>query len=239
MKQTGILYSPDMIQAILDLIKKVTLRLRGLEKINADPDSWECARFHDGVAKFCEKHNYINEQYIKCPYGKVGDVLYAREAYYQYGHWEEIPGVKTKTGKQKWKFVPDSKEILFEAPVEYRKGRHHKDPYTPAWHKRLARFMPKEYARIWLEVTGLCVEKVRDITEEQAMLEGAMLGIFREGPNTLKKEYHLELNNHARYREGFKYIWHQINGRESWDNNDWVFAISFKVLSTTGKPDNL
>lgn len=97
--------------------------------------------------------------------------------------------------------------------------------------------MPKEAARIWLRVKEVRVERLQDITEQDAAAEGADKGIFRYGPNTLKHECHLETNNHAHYFDGFKYLWMTINGYESWKQNPWVWVVSFEVLSTTGKPE--
>ena len=96
--------------------------------------------------------------------------------------------------------------------------------------------MPKAAARIWLKVVNVRVERLHEITEQDAIAEGAQCGIFRYGPNVCKGEYHLEINRHADYTDGFKYVWHQINGRESWDANPWVWVVELEVLSTTGRP---
>ena len=54
-----------------------------------------------------------HELKVRLPW-QVGDKLWVRESYYQYGHWEPIVGEKTKTGLQKWGFVPDE----FRDPVQ-------------------------------------------------------------------------------------------------------------------------
>lgn len=109
---------------------------------------------------------------FKCPYGVPGDRLWVREEHYRFGHWEPVQGVRTKGGRQKWKFVADTTEVLFDAPPSFRRGRHHKDPEIKAWHKRLGRFMPKSLARTWLEITGVRVERLQDISEADALAEG-------------------------------------------------------------------
>ena len=96
-------------------------------------------------------------------YGKYppGSRLWVREEHYQFGHWEPIEGVLTKGGRQKWKFVADTNEVLFDAPELFRKARNAKAPATPAWHKRLARFMPRRFSRTILEVVSETVERVQ------------------------------------------------------------------------------
>ena len=98
-------------------------------------------------------------------------------------------------------------------------------------------FMPKEANRIKLEITGIRVEKLCDITEEDAMAEGSERGIYRTGPKYT--QFHLELNHHASYKDGYKFIWETINGKDSWGKNPWVWVLSFKkvnALETSESP---
>lgn len=81
--------------------------------------------------------------------------------------------------------------------------------------------MPKEAARIWLEVTNVRVERLHDISRGDCMAEGCPF------PNMAK-----ETNPKA----WFSNLWQSINGQESWDANPWVWVVEFKVLSTAGKP---
>lgn len=246
-KETAATFTNLMVSAILEDIKNVTRR-----KFRSQPEGGPMPREEWGAEQRHLGRSAASADmfpfYLKgrgavsysCPYGRVGDWMYVREEYYQYGHWEMAVGEKTKGGKQKWKFVPDNEDIIFYEPVGVRKGRHHNDPYTPAWHKRLARFMPKRYARIWLEVTNVDAERVQDITEEQAKAEGIrecvwqdIHGVYRIA-DTRSEAFLGEIGD---YRTAFECLWKQINGKDSWNNNDWVFAVSFKVLSKTGKPE--
>lgn len=242
-------FSDDMSLSIRDLLKTKTRRAvkggfdpQGLDFVHIveheDPKLGHQAYFKD------EKGRHLG---IKCPY-RPGDIMYVRETYYQTGRWAEVPGKKTKGGKEKWEFVPISEYVLFDAPPEgsFRKARNRKDPHSVTWHKRLGRFMPKKYARTWLEVVSVKVERLQDITDDDALKEGIEWKIKfpKEAPD---ERYYRDYEFNDRFaagilfkaRHSFKTLWRKINGKESWDANPWVWVIEFKVLSTTGRPDNL
>jgi hypothetical protein len=176
-------------------------------------------------------HDLMHDELLKrCPYGQPGDPIYVRETYFQRGHWEPVNGKKTKGGKQKWEFSPESREIQFVEPAEYRKARDAKDPFTVAWHKRLGRFMPRRYSRITLEITDIRVQRLQDITAEDARAEGVdqcskkvrkidLLGANKDVADGIY------LNA---FRWEFRDLWERINGPKSWDANPWVWAVTFK-----------
>jgi hypothetical protein len=88
--------------------------------------------------------------------------------------------------------------------MEFRKGMHHKDPHHVGWYKRLARFMPKAAARIWLEVTDIRVDRLQEIKHYLKP---------KYGPSSI---------------HSFETLWTKINGPESWKANPWVWVVSFK-----------
>ncbi|MFV1850160.1 MAG: hypothetical protein ACMZ66_05570 [Thalassospira sp.] len=187
---------------------------------------------------------------VKCPYGKPGDLLYVRESYFQRGHWEPVNGKKTKGGKQKWAFTPESHDIQFSEPDEYRKARDAKDPFTVAWHQRLGRFMPRRYSRITLEVADVRVERLQDISEEDAKAEG----VYRDEDRPEEHDYRnnewmcpkcagtglftaygwggvipdADCSECDTSKQKFEHLWTSINGDDSWRANPWVWAVSFK-----------
>lgn len=205
-KEKPILFSGPMVRAIIDGRKTQTRRIVKDQVVEG------------GTA-------------LGCPYGTVGDQLWVKEAYYQFGNWEKVSGVKTKTGRQKWKFVPDDKfRITFDAPTLFRKGRHHKDPYTSAWHKRLGRFMPKSASRITLEITAVRVERLQDITEDDAMAEGIILAGSRFDTPHIHNEEEYQRALQFGAIDIYKSLWESINGPGSWTVNPWVWVIEFKKL---------
>lgn len=243
-----------MVQALLDGRKTQTRRL-----VNPQPiDSVEKdGNLYEGNLKGYVKVDYHPDWQHQFAYHfanwKKSNVLWVREEHYRYGHWEEVEGAYRKTGRQKWRFIAVREQVLYDAPEEFRKGRHHRDPYTNAWHKRLARFMPKSFARIWLQVTDVRVERLQDISEEDAIAEGvkpAHCDSNENCPSLLCKEKCSAIGDWWNYRapdgEGFpafsarssfESLWETINGADSWQANPFCWVIGFKVLSTTGKPD--
>lgn len=153
----------------------------------------------------------------QCPQGAPGDLLLVRETHYRYGHWEPVEGVKTKGGRQKWKFVADDDRVFYDIADcggYARLGRHHKDPATPAWHKRLARFMPRALSRITLEVVSVRVERLQDI-------QNRPLDIAAEGQPR---------DSHLGDLQWYRLLWESINGEGSWSANPWVWVIEFRKL---------
>jgi hypothetical protein len=212
-----ILFSTPMVKALLDGRKTMTRRtIKGFTyKIN--------------------EHGNYNYDYVKsknvchlatnsdvalmndplfglvdyCPYGKVGDVLWVRETHYRYGRWVK-DGI-SKKGKQKWKFVhfKDVSEIKFvnNPPALVAKNAFRET----AWYKRNSLFMPKSATRIFLLNEGVKVERLHDISENDAVKEGV-----------LRRDLFLEL-------------WMSINGMESLNANPFVWAVSFKKIE---KPED-
>lgn len=219
-KERPILFSGAMVRAILNGSKTQTRRVvkpqpandpaihHPIEPYRTSGGDWNWVLAATGMG---------TGDPFPCPYGKPGDLLWVREEHYRFGHWEPVPGVSTKGGRQKWRFVADADETLFDAPDEYRKGRHHKDPSTPAWHKRLARFMPRSVSRITLEITDVRVERLNDINEQDAEAEG--IDFMREIPDA---------DETLRASKLFEVLWESINGIGSWSLNPWVWVIEFR-----------
>ena len=77
--------------------------------------------------------------------------------------------------------------------------------------------MPRAASRITLEVTGVRVERLQDISEADAQAEGC-------------EPMHLDdLGQTWRtYKRGYQALWEQINGPGSWDANPWVWCVEFR-----------
>lgn len=179
-----ILFSTEMVRAILDGRKTQTRRVvkdKMLQENNGDVDE-----------------EFLLLTMDKCPYGKVGNVLWVRETYrHQMGsyRYKASPNVVIKTQNMGASMVSDK------------------------WKPSI--FMPKAACRIFLEITSIRVERLQDISEQDAKAEG-----------TSPKEG-IIFKRIERYDEAFERLWISINGLESWDSNPWVWVIEFKQTAKT------
>lgn len=144
---------------------------------------------------------------IPCPYGNVGDALYVRETWAPH---PQYAGMKPKT-------MPRHEAI-------YRASSHMKEPWAGGrW--RPAIHMPRWASRITLEVTGVRAEHLQDISEEDARAEG-MPSSDGHPVNGLPTSLVVEA------RDEFRRLWDKLNSeRAPWDNNPFVWVLSFKRLT--------
>lgn len=169
--------------------------------------------------------NYACEEEIsRAPYAK-GDRLWCREEHFQFGHWEADPLKHTAGGREKWYFASDTDEVRFEAPAEFRKGRDQSDPATPAWHKRLGRFMFRKHSRLTLYVTEVRVERLQDISEEDARAEGV------ECDSNGWRDYLMpQTQCCSTAKASYRTLWDSINGAGASADDTWVACYSFKPV---------
>lgn len=143
---------------------------------------------------------------VKCPYGSKGDVLWVRET------WAKVPASAYCQSNGVLQMPLDDPSMV----AVFKAGWNRSSPlWKPSIH------MPKITARIWLQITNIKVERLHGITEADAIAEGVEPFGFRIKNSAIRL---------------FQQLWQSINGEESWNTNPWVWVISFKVLSTTGKP---
>ena len=213
MKEIPILFSTPMVQAILAGRKKQTRRVAAVpvhDHYGTDIMDWGLSKHpykKDGKWLYNVQSDVdsYNTFELKAKYGQPGDLLWVRET------WR---GIEQDYGLPRYEYKATESINLT-------------DKWKPSIH------MPKEAARIWLQVTDIRVERLHDITEDDAIAEGVeKLGDFVFP----YKHYASNTASCVDAKTSFRTLWQEINGDESWEANPWLWVISFKVLSTTGKP---
>lgn len=228
-KEIPILFSTPMVQALLSGTKTVTRRI-----VKKQPDRL-CqyvpigteAYFHgDGPDGWRPSTMHtLQEACLQCPvvwryrpkYGVVGDILWVRETF---------------------GFVPTGKgeKIGYKADHE-----------GPMWNKwKPSIHMPKAACRLYLKVKSVRMERLHDITEEDAKAEGVEALDFERYehdwsvcPQCGGTGLHGALGAGLGYMEvdcttcdthvkRYKHLWNYINGPEAWDLNPWVWVVEFE-----------
>ena len=237
MKERPILFSAPMVRAIMDSRKTQTRRI-----INPQP-------YIDGMGNFCWNGRNFGQdsngpciqaiaspipssetKRICCPYGKPGDLLYIKEAAWMW--CEKKPNGTTKTGKQKWLYEP-----LREAPVVYcadhpdkptLKIAHEETGNEWGWRKKIGRFLPRWASRTTLEIVSVRVERLSDISEEDAIADGCIKFPFED--SCAYTFYENDKTGHATHTGAYRKLCESLNGSGSWDLNPWVWVVEFKTL---------
>lgn len=207
MKERPILFNAAMVRAILDGNKTQTRRVAKLTSSAHVKEVGGHRRWHPADS----------EATLACPYGQVGDRLWVREAFRL---------VKTLPGGAAGDSVPPSMVLdstrKFEADGATSLPDRVFGKLCPGIH------MPRWFSRITLEITGVRVQRLNEISEEDARAEGITDGGCLNCGNS---ETDCEcLNPRPDARDSFIHLWQSINGEGSWLSNPWVWVVEFKRL---------
>lgn len=200
MSTKPILFNTEMVRANLDGRKSCTRRL--VKGFVPDDAIWGYTAFTPKGYISCRGTfaDGYGEKFFKLPY-QTGDILYVRET------WSK--------GLERYIYRAD----YSDTEKFYRNGKE----IEMKWHPSIR--MPKEAARIWLNVTDVRVERLQEITEAGAEAEGAN---FKNGKNVGFEE---KMNRTA--IERFAEIWNSTIkkanlDRYGWDASPWVWVIEFE-----------
>lgn len=157
--------------------------------------------------------------HVRCPYGQPGDRLIVKEAAWVWCRKEQ-DGL-TRTGRPKFRYISLGRFVHYQATEEKPTYRVNSAP-DQGWRLKIGRYLPRWASRITLEVLGVRVERLQDISEEDARAEGVALedGQWTDEDGTLRSDY----------RTAFRRLWISINGQDSWDANPWVWVVEFRRL---------
>ncbi|MCX8533073.1 hypothetical protein [Chryseobacterium luquanense] len=144
---------------------------------------------------------------------QMEDVLWVRETFQQ--------TIMTKSG---------NKAFLFKADLDLF------DPEIVSWSPSI--HMPKEAARMFLKILNVRVERVQDISNEDAIAEGIeYIGDIRD--SAIFRNY-MRPGKEKQFDYGFPHnsfssLWEKINGKASWKQNPFVWVYEYQIIE---KPEN-
>lgn len=220
MKETGLMFKAPLVRAILADQKTQTRRIikdqligeRWCESRPAGRQYLEWQGQPTCGSGVWDVPEYNAE--IVSPFGLIGDRIYVRETW-QHANFPLGPYDKDTTVFYRTDYLDDPHGPDGERSPE-GKYRH----WQPSIH------MPKDAARIWLEVTGVRVERLQQISEADAQAEGCSIECMTPTGDD---------SGSAIYGPGgFAALWESTGG--DWAANPWVWVIDFKTISTTGRP---
>ncbi len=100
-------------------------------------------------------------------------------------------------------------------------------------------YMPRWASRITLEVTDVRVERVQEISEDDALAEGIEPGEVCRHPEICGRAGESALQ--CMQAHHFLHLWDSINGKKpgcSWDDNPWVWVIEFRHIDGLDEGDH-
>ncbi|WP_122678430.1 hypothetical protein [Pseudomonas viridiflava] len=203
-KERPILFSAPMVRAILSGQKTVTRR--EVKK----PAALDCL-----AAGFEPAFLALPGNADLCPYGKVGDRLWVREAWQADAQVNEVA----------------PRELSHGEPIRYPADGASRQTgcsmITPG-KTRPSIHMPRWVSRLLLEITAVRVERLQDISEEQAKAEGVRLYTDHAA---LGDWWHVEgiETYSADPRKSFELLWTSVGG--DWKANPWVWVFEFKRVT--------
>ncbi len=216
MKERPILFSGPMVRAILEGRKTQTRRA-----VKTDLVSYNLATCEEGPLDARQIKNQV-----KCPYGKPGDRLWVRENWYYYDKYESRNFCETRKIPYSPDGVMPGAEGFHLRRIRYEATEGNPDPVSP-WRIRPSIHMPRWASRITLEITGLRVERLNDISEADAVAEGVRYMGEGEG----YEDYCLGPGTWCTSaKASFASLWVSINGSDSLSANPWVWVLEFKRL---------
>jgi len=227
-----ILFSGEMVRAILEGRKTQTRRVVKTLVNTVDGTEYCFHLTKDGMWEVgFDYQNGMGDflRYMKCPYGQIGDRLWVRETFHQ--HY--------------------SGGVLGGRPC-YRADNDCLNPSNIIpWKHSI--FMPRWASRITLEIVNVRVERLQDISENDASKEGCNLEWYANNagsanlwpcptcggnqvyPTAYPPDYgviEVDCDDCNTSKKMFKHLWESINNKTyPWDSNPWVWVVEFKVVS--------
>ncbi|MBK5373552.1 hypothetical protein JFT81_02740 [Pseudomonas sp. TH43] len=235
-KERPILFSAPMVRAILDGRKTVTRRPVKTDWIQSDR-----APLNTAPGLF---HFWCSGEHV-CPYGEPGQRLWVRETWYC-DHDDVMRGPYLEPDNLDVREAREDGTLVYAAD-----GLTPYEQEQPVWKPSI--LMPRWACRILLEITDVRVERLQDISEEQAKAEGCFFtdhgkACFHSGKG-VRDAAHCELPE-STHQQRNGWMWDQTTSHEQclgsarnafgnlwqttggdWAANPWVWVIEFKRVT--------
>ena len=216
-KERPILFNTEMVKAILDGRKTQTRRI-----IKPQPKGmceWDQKEIFENIQKqnhvdyegnhfFAFHYDDKESQFVKCPFGKVGDRFWVKENYRTLCNVDMFKPSHLNLGDP----------ILYQSDGSMKKANHHAVFSSASFGKcRPSIFMMKWMSRINLEITNIRVERIGSISIDDAKKEGVDCS---KSPGA-----HYIL---------FQRLWDSIYEKQGlgFDANPWVWIVDFKRVQS-------
>lgn len=206
MRERPILFNAEMVRAVLDGRKSQTRRIlspRQLKMIDSAAGIGECYPLESG-----QYHENSQSYYREwCPLGQSGDRLWVRET---------CQAKELESGLDVVRYPADGAEIPVKAHpfdagrwIDLYRYLGAEGALVPSIH------MPRWASRITLDITGVRVERLASVSNDDAIAEGYPAGRAAEGGNSDSWLW-------------FRDLWDSIYPEHSFKHNPWVWVIEFK-----------
>ena len=201
-----ILFSAPMLRAILDGRKT---QMRPLIRRSLAPGVWKPKTIGPGYFNVGRVVDIVPAQDIVCLCHTARGTIIEAPWQVEDRLWVQ-EGWRVSSTHDDWSpcAIPTGVDVEYLAdPGGILTGRRRPSSYMPRW-----------ASRITLEVTAVRVERLQDISEADAMGEGAEPVLVPPDGGS------------APHIEGFRVLWNTIHGAEFWDSNPWVAATTFRMV---------
>lgn len=209
-RDSPIFFNGAMIRAVLDDHKFQTRRLVKMRHFGLPRIAWD--KPVDGFVEGFLKNAPLPGLVKQCPYGQPGDLLWCRETWRPVVDeqlWDCIE-YRADGARIKPEVPGDNTGFQFSVACDADDGR-----WRPSIH------MPRWASRMRLEIGDIRMERLQNLSEEDAKAEGI---VPAPGGSWSGAEGQAAPTAIAAYR----LLWESIYGECSWDANPWVWVIGFR-----------
>lgn len=238
-KERGMIFNAEMVRAILSGQKTQTRRIMKSQPYQSKSrkgDYWfSCNKmqsmvhvsdFIPGNSAIPDAHEFFSKC---CPFGAIGDRIWVRETWMpdapRDGTWPSV------------EFYGCKGAPLSMIPTRFKKPEHciHRASWCGermiGWKPSI--HMPRWASRILLEITNVRVERLNDISEQDAIAEGIDTDWLAESQDNYDCIADHNMTGRLTAKGHFSYLWQSIYGDDKskcWEKNPWVWCISFRRL---------